>query len=89
MANYNGRVQVDIEVPARTIQGQIVQCAACGKQDQEPYANYDFWRMIPPLAGWNAAEENWACLDCVNKINSIFGVAARVSGRQDATPIEE
>jgi hypothetical protein len=78
MANFNGRVVVDIDVPAKTVQAQIIQCAGCGKQDQEPYANIGFWRCIPPFAGWNSAEENFVCLDCLNKVNvEIFGVPAK------------
>lgn len=76
MANYNGRVQRQVEIPARTVMYQFVQCAACGKQDQEG-DNAGFWRMTPPIAGWNAAEDNWACLDCLNKINEMFGVPAK------------
>lgn len=78
MANYTGRVTREVEIPARTIPAQFIQCAACGKQDETSNNGRGlFWRMIPPVAGWDNSEENWACLACLNKINEIFGVPAK------------
>jgi hypothetical protein len=74
MANYNGRVTRSYTIPETTREYAFVQCAACGKQDDDNGSNAGFWRMIPPIAGWDSTEENWACIDCLNKINAIFGV---------------
>lgn len=77
MSNYPGRVSRAFTVPERVIDGQFIRCAACGKEDNEDGSGVGFWRMIPPVAGWDSSEENWACQDCLNKVNAIFGVAAK------------